>query len=155
MQTEQLFDALERHLKTQSEPELLLLKGHLILEQCLNELLRVYIADTGALEKLNLSFSRKLDLLVALGHKLYVPGADGEPIIREINRIRNKLAHRLEFEDYQAELKNWACSALGYTPKTINRRITYINTIRRAFTYTAAFMSGVAEAKHALKSRDA
>ena len=92
--SEDVLDALERHLKTQSEPELLLLKGHLILEQCLNQLLRTYIADEDSLDKMNLSFSRKLDLLVALGHKLYVPGANGEALVREINRIRNRLAHR-------------------------------------------------------------
>ena len=153
MQTEQVFAALEHHLKTQSEPELLLLKGHLILEQCLNELLRVHIADIGSLERMNLSFSRKLDLLVALGHRLYMPGTDGVELIREVNRIRNRLAHRLDFQDLEVELKRWACTVLGHTPKSMNRRSTYINTLRRAFTHTAAFMSGVAEAKHALKAR--
>ena len=151
MQTDDVLAALERHLKWQTDPELLLLKGHLILEQCLNELLRVYIADAGAIEKLNLSFSKKLDLLVALGHKIYAPGKSGETLIRDINRIRNKLAHRLEFQDLEVELKKWACSVIGQTPKTLNRRTTYINTIRRAFTWTCAFMSGVAEVKHALK----
>ena len=151
MQAEQIFAALERHLKAQYEPELLLLKGHLILEQCLNEFLRVHIPDAESLERLNLSFSKKLDLLVALCHKLYVPGADGEKLVREINRIRNGLAHRLDFQDLDAELKQWACSVLQHTPKSLGRRKTYLNTVRRAFMFTAAFMSGVAEAQHALK----
>ena len=149
--SEDVLDALERHLKTQSEPELLLLKGHLILEQCLNQLLHAYINDEDALEKMNLSFSRKLDLLVALGHKMYVPGTNGEALIRDINRIRNKLAHRLDFDDMEIELQRWACAVLKITPKTIGRRITYLNTIRRAFTFTAAFMSGVATGRSASK----
>ena len=150
MNYQQVFAALQKHVHSQSEPELLLLKGHLILEQCLNELLRVYIADTDALDKLNLTFSRKLDLLGALGHHRYSPGANGDAQIRELNRIRNKLAHRLDFEDYQSDFKRWACSVVGHTPKSMNRRTTYLNTVRRAFVLLAAFLSGVAEAKHDL-----
>ena len=151
MNSEQVFAALKKHIQFQSEPELLLLKGHLILEQCLNELLRSYIADAEVLERLNLTFVRKLDLLGALGHRLYSPGLNGDAEIRELNRIRNKLAHRLDFEDYEAEFKRWACSVVGYTPKSINRRTTYLNTVRRAFLLLTAFLSGVAETKHELK----
>lgn len=68
MDSEELLAALEEHLRFQSEPELLLLKGHLILEQGLNQLLRAYVTNEAALERMNLSFSRKLDLLCALGH---------------------------------------------------------------------------------------
>ena len=64
MDAEHMFPVVERHLLSQSEPELLLLKGHLILEQCLNEALRGYMNKPEALDRLNLSFSRKLDLLV-------------------------------------------------------------------------------------------
>lgn len=151
MHSDQLFANLERHLKHQSEPELLLLKGHLILEQCLNQLLRAYIADSTSLEKLNLSFSRKLDLLLALGHRTYAPGPDGAKHIREVNRIRNKLAHSLDFGPHEEDLKRWACSVLGYTPKSIDRRATYLNTLRRAFVVLPAFLTGVAETKLELK----
>lgn len=151
MDSEDVLEALEEHLRFQSEPELLLLKGHLILEQCLNQLLRTYVTDEAALERMNLSFSRKLDLLVTLGHRLYVSGVNGEALIREINRIRNKLAHQLNFGDLEIELQRWACTVTGFTPKTINRRSTYLNTVRRAFTFTAAFMSGVAIARQAIR----
>lgn len=151
MNSEELLDALEEHLRFQSEPELLLLKGHLILEQGLNQLLSAYVADQAALERMNLSFSRKLDLLVTLGHRAYIPGTSGDIRIREINRIRNKLAHQMGFENLESELQHWACAVLGATPKTINRRSTYLNTVRRAFTVTAAFMSGFATGREAVR----
>lgn len=151
MDPEDVFEALEAHLRFQSEPELLLLKGHLILEQCLNQLLRTYVADEKALERMNLSFSRKLDLLVTLGHRHYVVGSNGDALIRDINRIRNKLAHQLHFGDLKIELRRWSCAVLGVTPKTINRRSTYLNTVRRAFAFSAAFLSGVAIGRQAVR----
>jgi hypothetical protein len=151
MNSEQVFAALERHVHHQDEMELLLLKGHLILERCLNELLRFYISNPADAEKLNLTFARKLDLLVALGHRLYSPGTPGATQIKEINRIRNKLAHGLDFNDYHADLKAWACSVIGHTPSTLNRRATYLNTVKRAFYVLTSFLCGVAEAKQDIK----
>jgi hypothetical protein len=141
---------LDAHLRYQIEPELLLLKGHLLLEQCVNELLRLYIRDAAQLERLNLTFSRKLDLLHALGHRFPNTRFGSEDKVREINRIRNRLAHQLEFPGLDGELKSWACSVLGQTPKTLNRRATYASTVRKAFYMVIAFLAGVAQVKHAM-----
>ena len=84
MDTERLFPLVEQHLLSQSEPEMLLLKDHLILEQCLNQVLRGYMADSNALDKLSLSFSRKLELLVALGHRNFTMNQSGAASLREI-----------------------------------------------------------------------
>jgi hypothetical protein len=151
IRSDQLFENLERHLLHQSEPELLLLKGHLILEQCLNHLLESYLNDASSLEKLNLTFARKLDLLVALGHRSFSIGSGGAEHIRELNRIRNRLAHTLDFAPHEKELKRWACAVLEYTPKSINRRSTYLNTVRRAFLVLSAFLTGVAETRLELR----
>jgi hypothetical protein len=144
MDSAQLNQALDEHIRSQSDPELLLLKGHLILELCLNEFLLAHIPDPDNLDKLNLTFARKLDLINALGHKLYTLNSAGSEQIRELNRIRNKLAHTLDFSLYEADFKKWACSVVGYTPKTLNRRPTYIKTVRKAFYILTAFLAGVA-----------
>ena len=143
MNSEKVFDALENHLKDTDEIEVILLKGHLILEQVLNELLSVYIKSEKNLNSLSLLFSKKLDLIIAL--------QDGEHFLkseikhlREINRIRNKLAHKLDFYKYHDDLKVWACAVVGYKPVTINRKRTYRNTLRKAFYLLSGFLSGVA-----------
>ena len=145
-----VLDWIETHLQQQTEPELLLLKGHLILEQCLNELLRSYMPKSGSVESLNFTFAKKLDVLLALGHKLYVVGGGGEEHIKEVNRIRNRLAHRLDYPELRSDLGSWACAVLGYTPKTMSRDQTYLNTVRKAFAFSAAFLWGVAETKREL-----
>jgi|SRR6185369_5562304 len=151
MKQKDIFHALEAHVGRQEDVELMLLKGHLILEQCLNEFLRFYIPDGTDLERLNLTFARKLDLLHALGYRLPGATASDGAHIREINRIRNKLAHRLDFSDYHADLKRWACAVVGYTPATLNRRSTYLNTVKRAFYILTGYMWGMAETRIELK----
>lgn len=128
MDNEALLKNLEKYLRDTDEIEVILLKGHLILEQILNELLRFHIKSQKSLNSLNLLFSKKLDLFVALQDREHLLKAEVEQL-REINRIRNKLAHRLDFSEYHSDLKSWACTVVGYTPATINRKRTYRNTL--------------------------
>ena len=138
MNPDQILDSLNSHLHKDDEIELLLLKGHLILEQALNAQLSLHIKDQKKLASLNLMFSKKLDLLVALEDRDPVGVVSSVRHLKEINRIRNKLAHQLEFKEHHGDLKNWACSVLGYTPKTINRKRTYKNMLRKAFYFLTA-----------------
>ena len=151
MNSGEIFKALDKHLSEVDDAELLLLKGHLILEQVLNELLLLHFKDRKHLEDLNLMFSKKLSLLAGLEGP-FARMHSNIAHLKEINRIRNKLAHQLEFDAYHADLKNWACSVVGNTPKTIDRKSTYLNTVRRAFMLLAGIISGFAEGVSAAKS---
>ncbi|KGO98676.1 hypothetical protein [Novilysobacter defluvii] len=145
MDPDRLFASLERHLRTKDDIEMILLKGHLILEQALNQMLLGYIKSEKGLSELNLMFAKKLDLLVALSGQSY--GADEIAQLREINRIRNKLAHQLDFTDFHGDLKRWACHVVGYTPKTIDRKQTYRSTLMKAFYLLAGMLSGMAQGR--------
>ena len=142
MSSENLFGNLERHLRTRDDIEMMLLKGHLILEQALNQVLLGYVTSEKSLRELNLMFSKKLDLVVAISGNGYLPDRIAQ--LREINRIRNKLAHHLDFTDFHTDLKRWACNVLAYTPKTIGRKRTYRNTLMKAFYLLAGMLSGMA-----------
>jgi hypothetical protein len=101
-------------LREYDEIEMILLKGHLIIEQSLNHLLAANKIDMKRIDSMGLMFAKKLELIMALEVKFI----ENEYLqLKEINRIRNKLAHELFFKDYHMDLKNWACSVLGYTPK--------------------------------------
>lgn len=73
--------------------------------------------------------------------------------LREINRIRNKLAHKLDFDDYHNDLRLWACSVVGYTPVTINRKRTYRNTLVKAFYLLAGMLSGFTRGRKVLNEK--
>ncbi len=118
--------------------ELILLKGHLLLEVALFDAL----VGTGTLTPKaakSMSFSQKLNELETLAVQRE---ALLEPLnfARQLNRLRNKLAHEPFHEADGEELSNWAKSVLTcmpshkyqkYTPRT--RLTQAIASVARAF----------------------
>lgn len=141
---------LECHLHKVDDIELVVLKGHLILEQALNQMLLGHIDSEKSLNDLSLTFSKKLDLLVAL-----TGGGWEEEVsqLREVNRIRNKLAHQLEFKPFHPALKKWACCVVGYTPRTLNDRRTFRNTLSKAFYLLCGILVGRASVLQDFRER--
>lgn len=89
--TEPLDDLLLRHLPPPDATELLLLRGHIIIERRLRVLVREGLANAEALGVEDLRYSR----LARLGEALYGSGHLWEAI-RAFNRARNQLAHELD-----------------------------------------------------------
>ncbi|MBI1349464.1 hypothetical protein GC163_24630 [bacterium] len=94
MNSNALFDHLESYVRSKDDVELILLKGHLVLEQALNQMLLVHFKNCQDIAELNLTFSKKLDLLQALRGNDHLSGEFN--LIREVNRIRNRLAHQID-----------------------------------------------------------
>ena len=136
-------------LKDYDEMEMILLKGHLILEQMLNHLLVAYGVDEKRLTRIDLMFAKTLELAVAMSGQVI---EELYPHLKEINRIRNKLAHELFFEKYHVDLKKWASSVLGYSPKTINTKRTYKNHVIKALAFLAGALQGLSRGIEAVKS---
>ena len=152
MSSEEIFENLEKHVRATDDAELILLKGHLILEQSMNQLLLCSVQTNEALASLRLSFSRKLALLRALspsGHPIHKQA----PHLQAINRLRNKLAHQLEPPGLRADLGQWACDVVGYVPSTLARRGTYKNTVLKAFYLLVGYLCGVANMQGQLSSQ--
>lgn len=141
---------LEEHLFQLKEIELIVLKGHLILEEGLNGYLACFVNDIEAFLKIGLMFEKKVALLSCL-----VPAQMAKSEIwdelREINRLRIKLAHNLKFSEYERQLKQWATKVLGYNPKTMKRKITYRNSVVKAFALLGGKLAGMSEMLAATK----
>lgn len=155
MESRQMFDTLEGHLKSTDEIDLIVLRGHLILEQCLNALLAQWIAPE-RLPKLNLMFAKKVDLYEALHGPSGQHWTEEIAQLRELNRIRNKLAHQLPSKQgHHADIKKWACSVVGCTPKTIDRRLTYRRVVLKAFYFLTGGLAGAASMAATIKAANA
>ncbi len=128
-------EAYGKHFRYE-EVELILLKGHLMLEQTLNEGLALFFKNEGDMEQLRLMFDKKLNLLIALRGALIMDLVTSR--MKEINRIRNKLTHHLEFDDYQVDLKSWITSILG--PTTINDNKIFCKKLADAFSHLIGMM---------------
>ncbi|KEZ79115.1 hypothetical protein [Salinisphaera hydrothermalis] len=108
-------------LKEYSDMEMILLKGHLVLEQILYQFISAHQLDSKRVDAMNLMFSKTLELAMAIDANSI---KEKYPHLKEIKRIRNKISHELFFDDYHQDLKKWASTVLGYTPKTINSKRT-------------------------------
>lgn len=135
-------------LKGYDDIEMILLKGHLVLEQALSQFIVAHQLDSKRVDAMNLMFGKTLELAMALNSKLI---ENEYPHLKEINRIRNKLAHELFFDDYHDDLKQWSSKVLGYTPKSIDKKRTYKNHIIKAFSWLAGILVGISNGVEAIK----
>jgi hypothetical protein len=95
--TRQFFADIERyskHLPKTSDPTLLVLKGHLLIEELLNKLIDQHLTKPSALTDARLETHQRICLAEALFHDrahAWVWSA-----LKKLNTIRNQLAHNLE-----------------------------------------------------------
>lgn len=136
-------------LKEFNDMEMILLKGHLVLEQILYQLISAHQLDSKRVDAMNLMFSKALELAMAIDANAI---KDQYPHLKEINRIRNKVAHELFFDDYHGDLKKWASTVLGYTPKTINSKRMYKCHVIKAFSWLAGVLLDISNGIEAVKS---
>ncbi|MGP0173967.1 hypothetical protein ACSVIJ_19105 [Pseudomonas sp. NCHU5208] len=129
-------------LKDYDDMEIILLKGHLILEQMLNQILMAHGLDIKRIENMRLMYGKTLELVSALNGQ-YLKSEYQH--LKKINQIRNSIAHKLFPENYDVDLKEWSCSVLGQTPKTINTKRTYKKHVIKAFSFLVGKLQGMAD----------
>lgn len=96
--------AVWSHLDKKTDLEMILLKGHLLLEIVLDTALcRINIKDCE-----NFSFYKKVDLLEKYHSDPDERGSFVFSSLKKINRLRNKLAHEVHFDIANGELDTWA-----------------------------------------------
>jgi hypothetical protein len=87
-------ERLFEHLPKSDDLTLIILKGHLLVEELMNEILQVTLTEPAELWKAKLSFDQRLCLLNALG-LLKMKNLDYRNAIKRLNTLRNEVAHNL------------------------------------------------------------
>ena len=123
-----MLDRIDSFLNDVEDYELILLKGHLLIEESLNRINELFV-NTKTLDELGLTFHKKA--LLASDFSKY--GKESQLFTRvfKVNKIRNKLAHKLEHDvisDLMELIKEYNG---GVLPKSINRKKTFNNSLKR------------------------
>jgi hypothetical protein len=111
LETKQFFADVARyskHMPQTTDSTLLVLKGHLLLEELLNKLITQYLVKPAALKDARLETHQKLCLAEALLHNHAHPWV--WTALKKLNTIRNHFAHDLEpkgIEDRLADFQNF------------------------------------------------
>lgn len=122
------------HLDAKSDLELILLKGHLLLETVLTVVLKRNGLDSVD----NLSFYRKTIDFELINFKDSTKLALIAKALKEINRLRNQLAHEFSFDIHNGEFQKWAAQILTDLKGTKYTKYTHRTKIVHAFSILTA-----------------
>lgn len=105
-----------KHLPSDAGKDLIVLKGHLLIEELMSEIIIVHLSKSNPLEirlDRNMMFNNKLNLCWALiGNKL---NAEFWVCIKEFNSIRNSMSHSLEPKNIEDRLEKLSQRVTAYS----------------------------------------
>lgn len=85
-----------------NEMDLIILRGHLIIEELLYQLIAEYVFHAIFIKKAKLSFSKKVDIARSMSQ--YQSNNSISSIILAINKLRNNIAHELPSQNIANKL---------------------------------------------------
>ncbi len=112
--------------------ELILLKGHLILESMMEDVINNYLSKDAKIKTLHLTYYKKIQLMKLLARDDIKNIDNICAYLTEVNSIRNKLAHNYKFQE-ENELNKWAERVLSDFPVTKFTKYTFRTKIVHAF----------------------
>ncbi|MFZ5950856.1 MAG: hypothetical protein ACOYXC_09120 [Candidatus Rifleibacteriota bacterium] len=86
-------------MNSMDELALVVLKGHLILEECLSRIIKQHVFNEEYIDTADLSFFKKIQ--IAKSFALRKDKIDIWELIQKINTLRNQIAHNLEYDKRQ------------------------------------------------------
>lgn len=113
------------------EIQLILLKGHLMLEVAVNHAIHI-LCEQGTYRICDLSFHRKLQILENQQTNARSDLRRAIVHLRNLNLLRNRLAHELMFVDGTHALGKWSEVVIAEFPGTKVSRNTFRTKIIRA-----------------------
>lgn len=110
------FQRIEEHFPKIADPVLIILKGHLLAEEILDNLLRFYCKEPEALGNVEIGFFLKCKLVRALTGRMHSKGYIYPEkiwlILESLNSLRNELAHSLESEKVDSKTQRFLSVAI-------------------------------------------
>lgn len=96
------------------EPELMLLKGHLLIEEVLFAMLNFKMRNASSLEKARLSFAQIISLVEGLYFGEDLNQSWLYASCHQLNKIRNRLAHNAKPDGMDHEIKHFIEFVIGH-----------------------------------------
>lgn len=146
------FERFDRLLGEVDELTVAVLRGHLLLEEQLQRLLGSAAPAPAFVEEANLRFPQLLQLVRA-----FLPDETLELVwrsLRELNGLRNQLAHRLEPRDLEARV-NAFVSIIRDPIASDASRDEYTRALNQALGFLYGALSHLPGPRHAAQQGDA
>ena len=132
---------LKEHLPKGDDLILVILKGHLLIEEQINGILQKVLNDPQALSRAKLSFDQRFQIYCSVLGKKYTPHAR---TIKKLNQIRNKIAHNLEPPDLLISVEEFCKDILPLTASfKENQGVSVAERVRIVIAYLCGHLSGL------------
>ena len=138
---------IQAQLPRSRDPVLLVLKGHLLVEEQLDRLIAAGCVRAEELDDARLTFSQKVSIASAMSRSFR---DRDKRFVERLNTMRNKMAHRLDGYSLEQELNDVLraydpaeFAERGVAGLSLLRRLGYL---RRMVGITCGFLAGAASA---------
>ena len=142
--TQYIYERFRRLLPRSTDLVLLVLKGHLLIEERLQAMIDEQVEHPRSLTNARLTFYQKLRICQALlGH----PGLREWRFLESLNSLRNRLAHNAEVSDVEEDvdrLINYLSNDSNEVSESPRRRAT---ALKNAFMFACAVLAGISMQK--------
>ena len=141
-ETQKYYKHLLAHLPVVKDPTLVILRGHLLVEELLDEVLKAWLKDPSVLPDARLTFHQKMKL-----SKGIISGNGGgftwKPVDL-LNQLRNKISHRLSPHDLELKIDEFLKCVYPEDYSEIPSDIySKSKAMRKAIIFHCAFLSGM------------
>ena len=154
LQAEDFQARFRRLLPRSTDLTLIILKGHLLAEEIINELLFCLLKTPTALEKTKLNFNTKLCFIRSLIPKNSLCHAFDA--VEKLNTLRNKLAHHLEPVDLDNLINSFLRTLEDPDPSLIEdyKKEPTHRRLKRCISGLCGMLSGFREAYVILNKKE-
>lgn len=138
------FEKLKLHLPITKDPTVVILRGHLLIEELLDNIISLYLKKPSALKDARLTFFQKMRL--AQGFLGDIKGDSTWKIIEALNKLRNQISHKLPddtlVDKMNPLLKEMFEEDYGHIPEDIYSKS---KALRKGIIFHCAMLSGMIE----------
>jgi len=136
-------DRFFEHLPDTDDLSLMVLKGHLLIEEQLNELISIKCISPECLEKARLTFNQKIHILKALYGKEIMTDSDYQlwVALESLNSIRNKLSHNLEPDNLDKKVETFIRTFMNDTKYKYTNEKKATNTLKHILCFLSGYIS--------------
>lgn len=152
IEIQKYYKHLLAHLPIVKDPTLVILRGHLLLEELLDEVLRTWLKDPSVLPDTRLTFHQKMKLsqgIISGGRN----GFTWKPVDL-LNQIRNRISHRLSPHDLELKIDEFLKCVYPEDYSEISSDIySKSKAMRKAIIFHCSYLSGMIDILKLLRDK--
>lgn len=147
-------DLADNHFRGISELSLIVLKGHLLLEQFLTALISHYTRSSADLAEARLQFTQKVALVKAF--VIFPFPGEFWDLLKVLNQLRNDFAHELQPTKLDDHLKVLRTMAVAHRQTTEQQFLSMFDTdegfLKMIISYWVGFLTPLDSLIHIMES---